>query len=162
MARLAALVAAGALGGAILVVAGGEVHGYCRPRGSLPDPLCTPGSWITHDRATVCAAGYRPRAVGPRSKRIVLRDYGISDSDRPRYRLVALVPQRLGGSRRVTNLWPLARGSHPGPAEKRQLDLTLRSVTCSGRLGVAAAQRAIARDWVSAYRRLVRVPASHR
>jgi len=156
MGRLAALVAAGALGGAIIVIAGGEVHGYCRSRGSLPDPLCTPGSWVAHDRATVCAAGYRPHAVRSRSKRIVLRDYGISDSDRPRYRLVALVPLRLGGSRRVGNLWPLALAGHPGPPEKQQLDLSLRSMTCSGRLTLAEAQRSIARDWVSAYRRFVR------
>jgi len=153
MTRIAALVAAGALVGITLVLAGGDVH-PCDARGSLPDVQCTPGSQVTHSRALVCGAGFRPAVVQRRSKNVLLFDYGIPSRERARYRVVALVPLGLGGSRRVSNLWPLAIDQRPGPAEKRQLDTTLRSLACRGRISVLAAQRVAAGDWVSAYRRL--------
>jgi hypothetical protein len=162
MTRLVALVAAGALGGTVLVLAGGDISGYCHSRGSLPDAVCTPGSWVTHRRAVVCAPGYRGLAIGERSRGIVLRDYGIPRSESGRYRIVAVVPLQLGGSRKISNLWPLALARRPGLAEKQRLDLTLGSLACSGRLTVYAAQQAAARNWVRAYQRLVVSPARAR
>jgi hypothetical protein len=155
MARLAAFLAAGALGGAIVVLAGGNVRGYCHLRGSLPDKKCTPGVVSTRDRAVVCAAGFRPPVPGRPSENKVFRDYGIPRSRRARYRVLALIPLRLGGSEQLRNLWPLALARHPGVAEKQQLDLTLRRLACGGRMTIAAADRTVATDWVSAYRSLV-------
>jgi hypothetical protein len=155
MARLALLVAAGAVVGVVGVLGGGNVRGYCHSRGALPDVRCTPGLAAAQSRAVVCAAGYNPPGPGRRAIDVILRTYGISPRHSARYRVEALVPLRLGGSRRKVNLWPLALAGHPGVPEKDRLDSTLRSMACAGRLSVPAAQHDAASNWVSAYQRVV-------
>jgi hypothetical protein len=51
------------------------------------------------------------------------------------------------------NLWPEPR---PSPNPKDVLEDRLRSFVCTGRLGLTAAQRAIAGDWVRLHHRSVR------
>ena len=70
-----------------------------------------------------------------------------------RYEYDHLVPLELGGAANdPRNLWPEPGAS---PNRKDELERTLRALVCDGRLDLAAAQRAIAGDWVRTYRRRV-------
>ena len=141
--------------------------GSCHARGrglfSLPDPRCTPGAIepaVTQADmgATICRAGYtesvRPAEyITESEKRASMSAYGDS---RPlhHYEYDHLVPLELGGARNdPRNLWP-EPGTSPNP--KDELEYRLRTRVCHGQIKLAAAQLAIARDWVSAYHRYVR------
>ncbi|WP_051450173.1 HNH endonuclease signature motif containing protein [Actinospica robiniae] len=58
-----------------------------------------------------------------------------------------LVPLELGGANDVANLWPEI-GKLPNPKDKVENDL--REEVCSGKVSLAAAQKAIAADWMTA------------
>ncbi len=127
---------------------------------SLPDPRCTPGAIapaVTQaDIArTICHSGYTetvrpPESVTEPEKRASLKAYG----DRKPlhyYEYDHLVPLELGGAPNdPRNLWP-EPGASPNP--KDSLEDRLNSRVCDGTIKLAAAQLAIARNWVSAYRR---------
>jgi hypothetical protein len=69
-----------------------------------------------------------------------------------------LVPLDLGGSPiDPRNLWPQPRTSADGwnANLKDELEAILGRLVCSGRLPLADAQRAIAANWIEAYRRYV-------
>jgi hypothetical protein len=67
-----------------------------------------------------------------------------------------LVPIGLGGSNAIINLWPEA-GRVPNP--KDLVENRLRAAVCAGTVTLAAAQQAIAADWMTAIQRLgLRVP----
>jgi hypothetical protein len=138
--------------------------GACHARGaglySLPDPRCTPGAIdpaVTQGdiTRTICRSGYTetvrpPEDITEPEKRASLRAYSdhlpLHD-----YEYDHLVPLELGGARNdARNLWP-----EPGPSPNRkdELEYRLRVRVCDRRMGLAAAQLAIAHDWVSAYRR---------
>jgi hypothetical protein len=142
-------------------------QGSCHARGrglfSLPDPRCTPGAIdpvVTQADigATICRAGYTesvrpPEYITESEKRASLRAYGDS---RPlhNYEYDHLVPLELGGARNdPRNLWP-EPGASPNP--KDSLEDRLNARVCDGEMSLAAAQLAIARDWVSAYQHYVR------
>jgi hypothetical protein len=139
--------------------------GSCHARGSgrfsLPDPGCTPGAIdpaVTQaDIArTICRAGYsesvRPsESITEREKISSLRSYG----DRKplhAYEYDHLVSLELGGARNdARNLWP-EPGASPNP--KDSLEDRLHARVCDRQMTLAAAQAAIAQNWVAAYRRL--------
>jgi len=141
--------------------------GSCHARGrglfSLPDPSCTPGAIDPtvnpgDTGRTICRSGYTktvrpPESVTEDEKRASLRAYG---DRRPLhyYEYDHLVPLELGGARNdPRNLWP-EPGASPNP--KDELEYRLRTRVCDGEMSLAAAQLAIARDWVTAYDRYVR------
>jgi hypothetical protein len=62
-----------------------------------------------------------------------------------------LVPPELGGSNDITNLWPEA-GRVPNPKDK--VENALNRAVCAGKVSLAAAQNAIASDWLTARARL--------
>jgi glucose/arabinose dehydrogenase len=141
----------------------------CRTRGGLPDRRCTPGardSRVTPRTVTrtICRRGWSSR-VGPSStltRRLqVERElaYGIA-SPHPRpsrvEELDRLVPLDLGGAPlSVANLWPQPVAGRWGARTKNRLERRLRALVCERRIGLRTAQRAIARNWISAYRRYV-------
>jgi hypothetical protein len=141
----------------------GSCHARGRGPGSLPDPHCTPGAIdpaVTRrnlDR-TICRSGYSesvrpPESVTETEKRASLRAYG---DRRPlhEYEYDHLVSLELGGARNdPRNLWP-EPGASPNP--KDALENRLHARVCRGKMKLAAAQLAIARDWVAANRRYVR------
>jgi hypothetical protein len=148
----------------------------CHVRGRglfvLPDPGCTPGATnpgVTQAniQRTICQAGWSasvrpPESVTEPQKRQALAAYGYYHGRRLRsYELDHLIPISLGGGLdSPTNLWP--EPDYPGVGQasfilnpKDRLEDKLRALVCSHRLALGTAQRMIARDWVSAYRRLV-------
>lgn len=64
-----------------------------------------------------------------------------------------LVPPELGGLPVVENLWPQAyREGQWNSRIKDALEDRLRSMVCSGKLDLRAAQEALAKNWIAAYR----------
>jgi hypothetical protein len=133
----------------------------CHVRGSLPDPVCTPGATdprVTQDAltATVCVAGYTKTVRPPASytdaiKRDQMRAYGLTGSPAD-YEEDHLIPLALGGHPTdPRNLWPQPRRSIGGRAEdKDAVEDALHRDLCAGRITLADAQRRIVTDWTTA------------
>jgi hypothetical protein len=139
----------------------GTIHGQCsyRDHGQLPDPRCTPGS-IDPDvtqadiRSTICKKGWTatvrpPEAATEKFKYDVAPAYGTPPSEPTE--LDHLVPLELGGSNDATNLWP---EWPPTPNPKDKVEDALNAAVCDGRVSLAAAQDAIAADWMTAEHKL--------
>lgn len=139
--------------------------GSCHARGSgemvLPDAACTPGATnpaVTPQTMgqTICARGWTktvrpPTSVTDPLKRQQLAAYGYTGSPRG-YEEDHLIPLELGGAPSdPKNLWP-ERGASPNP--KDDVEDAANHEVCSGRMPLATAQQAIARDWISLGREL--------
>jgi hypothetical protein len=133
---------------------------HARDNGRLPDPHCTPGGIdpaVTQAdiQASICASGYTERMRPPESQTEAFKfdraypAYGIPSGDESE--LDHLVPLELGGDNDAANLWPEV-GSLPNP--KDAVENALNKAVCGGRVSLARAQRAIARNWVTAESRL--------
>jgi hypothetical protein len=85
-----------------------------------------------------------------------MRAYG-DGGGASRYEYDHFVPLELGGAANdPRNLWPepdyaAASGFYRNP--KDELENALKRFVCNGSMSLAQAQRAIAANWVSAYRR---------
>jgi hypothetical protein len=109
---------------------------------------------------TICRRGWTatvrpPESITAREKLASMRAYGIHAS-RSLYEYDHLVPLELGGGANdARNLWPepdnASGGFYLNP--KDVLEGVLRRRVCRGQMALSAAQRMIATDWVSAYRR---------
>lgn len=133
---------------------------HTRDGGRLPDHSCTPGSIdpaVTQAtiRSTICRRGWTAKVRPPESQtehakfRVAYPAYhlpggAVSELDH-------LVPLELGGSNDITNLWP-ETGSVPNPKDK--VENALSHAVCAGKVSLAAAQNAIASDWLTATARL--------
>jgi len=143
-------------------VPGRTVRGRtCHARGSglysLPDPRCTPGAIdpaVTQANiaSTICRRGYKrtvrpPESVTEIEKRASMDAYG--DAGPPEdYEYDHLIPLELGGAANdPRNLWP-EPGASPNP--KDLLENRLHALVCAGALGLRAAQREIATNWIAA------------
>jgi hypothetical protein len=136
----------------------GTLSGRCRYRdaGQLPDPRCTPGSIdpaVTQANIhhTICVSGYTSK-VRPSENQterfkydIAYPAYGTPRTEKTE--LDHLVSLELGGSNDAANLWP---EDLPTPNPKDKVENALHRAVCDGRVTLAAAQRAIAHDWVTA------------
>ena len=137
----------------------------CRVRGSgldvLPDPACTPGasdSAVTPATigTTICARGWtatvRPaEALTEQLKVAQLRAYGEAGPLHV-YEEDHLIPLDLGGAAAdPRNLWP---EPGPSPNPKDRVEDAARRAVCDHRLALAAAQQAIAADWMALGRQL--------
>jgi len=132
----------------------------------LPDPNCTPGATspqVTQADigSTICSRGYtsgvRPPEVitGP-EKAASAAAYGYTGSFRTG-EYDHLIPLELGGDPDdPANLW-VEPNDDPNATStyntKDLLENQLNNLVCSGRLTLAAAQQAIASNWVAAYQR---------
>jgi hypothetical protein len=67
-----------------------------------------------------------------------------------------LVSLELGGSNVRADLFPEAASPRPGAHEKDTLENALHRRVCDGAMRLRAAQRAIATNWLSAFRRYVK------
>jgi len=140
----------------------GTIHGRCyyRDKGQLPDPRCTPGSIdpiVTQSdiRSTICKKSWTatvrpPEAATEKFKYdVAYPAYGTPSGEKTE--LDHLVPLELGGSNDATNLWP---EYPPSPNPKDKVEDALNAAVCDGKVKLAAAQAAIAYDWMTAETRL--------
>lgn len=138
---------------------GSSTPAACRASGTppyvLPDPTCTPGvdnPAVTQAdiASTICARGWTATVRPPESLTEALKvqqmtAYGDRGPLRD-YEEDHLVPLSLGGAPADPhNLWP-----EPGrsPNAKDDIERAANQAVCSGRISLAAAQAAIARNWV--------------
>ncbi|MGH8261112.1 MAG: hypothetical protein ACREUG_15630, partial [Steroidobacteraceae bacterium] len=133
-----------------------------------PDARMTPGAVnraVTQANIaeTICRRGYTktirpPRKYTERLKRRQIRAYRYTDRRLRDYEEDHLVSLEIGGSPSdPRNLWPEPRHvvGGWGSQTKDRLENRLHRAVCQGRLPLAAAQRAIAHDWIAAYRRYI-------
>ena len=67
-----------------------------------------------------------------------------------------LISLELGGSNSIKNLWPESYRTRPWNARvKDRLENKLHELVCSGQLDLQTAQRAIASNWIEAYKKYV-------
>ncbi len=154
---LAALAAGGCSGGGSVTPAVALGPPACTTRDGLPDAGCTPGDAdprVTPDRiaSTICRRGYAasvrpPKQVTNRIKIRVVHRYGLDGTPFAAIELDHLVPLSLGGASTERNLWPEVRAGRRGAVVKDDVEVRLQGEVCRGRLGLRAAQQAIARDW---------------
>jgi hypothetical protein len=143
----------------------------CHATGGLPDPKCTPGrrnAAVTTKttKKTICVKGWT-RTVRPRTSitnPIKVKQeiaYGIPAPHPKPFRdeeLDHLIPLALGGNPLATsNLWPQPADGVLGYHRKDRLERALQKMVCDGKVGLASAQRAIAADWITAYKRFIGV-----
>jgi hypothetical protein len=134
-------------------------------QGALPDPTRTPGALNPEVRqdtigSTICVRGWTRTVRPPQQytsalKRQQLREFGYTDLRMGDYEEDHLVPLGLGGAPYdPRNLWPEPRAIASGwnAVVKDELEAILPRLVCSGRVSLAEAQRAIAGDWIAAYR----------
>lgn len=144
-------------GGPSVTLGRATKRAHCRVRGPLPDPRCTPGATFTRaNRRAVCTRGYagRVRHVSASLKRKVYDSYGVRHHKRGSYEVDHLVSLELGGSNDESNLFPEAANPRPGFHEKDRLENRLHALVCDGEVSLRTAQRRIASDWLTEYRRL--------
>jgi len=142
-----------------------------RAQSSVPDASTTPGAInlaVTPKTVgeTICARGWT-RLVRPpvqyteELNRQQIRTFGYHDRRLSQYEEDHLIPLELGAAPAdPRNLWPEPRTSPDGwgADRKDELEFALNQLVCAVRLPLREAQRAIATDWIAAYRRYVGLP----
>jgi hypothetical protein len=89
-------------------------------------------------------------------KKQVYAEYGVARRATGEFEVDHLISLELGGSNSIRNLWPESYMTHPWNAHvKDAVENELHQQVCSGRISLHDAQRAIATDWIAAYRRLL-------
>jgi hypothetical protein len=125
----------------------------------LPDRTLTPGVALAIPRKDVCTGESNdPSWLVPSSvQQKALQEYRVTASQAREYQLDYLIPPALGGTDDIRNLWPEPYSQTVWNAHaKDALENRLRQLVCGGQLDLPEAQRAIAADWVSAYKRYFR------
>jgi hypothetical protein len=128
-------------------------EGWIEP---IPDKNLTPGATLHVTRAEVC------RAAGPEEthpipapmRQKVFQEYQTPESHAAEYEVDFLITPGLGGADDIKNLWLEPNSSTVWNARvKDALEDRLHELVCSGELDLATAQRDIATDWISAYKK---------
>jgi len=153
------------VGAALLAAALGTVVAYNslsspatgrRTIRAIPDPRLTPGAARAVSASDVCTVNYSDdaRLLPASIQHRVLQEYGMTGAQSQGYELDYLISPQLGGTDDIRNLWPepeSATGWNAGA--KDALEGRLHQLVCQGKINVATAQRDLATDWISAYKR---------
>ncbi len=134
-----------------------------RPKRSLTPGVANPAVTQANIRETICRRGYTktirpPRNYTERLKRRQVREYRYADRRLRDYEEDHLVSLGIGGSPAdPRNLWPEPRHviGGWGSDAKDRLESRLHTAVCRGQLSLADAQRAMAGDWIAAYKRYI-------
>jgi hypothetical protein len=121
---------------------------------ALPNSVLTPGDVLPVTKADICTPGYtkKVRDVPAIVKREVYYSYHRERREGVCCEIDHLIPLELGGSNRIPNLWPQLYDGDWNAREKDRLERRLHGLVCSGELDLETAQRAIASDWITAYK----------
>lgn len=121
------------------------------PNGSLTPGVTRP---VTQDE--ICALGYRDmnRAVPRSVQQEVFKAYGLVGARAEDYEVDYLITPELGGADNIQNLWPEPYSSNGWDAHvKDALEDRLHRMVCEGKIDLVTAQREMAGDWISAYKK---------
>lgn len=131
-------------------------HGGCQAHGALPDPACTPGAVMTKDLDVICHRATRGRRhVEASVHRQAFTEYGYGFPQATgAFEVDHLIPLELGGDNAIENLWAEPANPKPGFHQKDRVENYLHRQVCSGAMTIDAAQKIIASDWVSVWRKM--------
>lgn len=122
---------------------------------SFPATELTPGVARARTRDQVCGSNEgKNRDVPVALRRRVFELYGMPGADPKAYEVDYLITPALGGADDIGNLWPQSYSSTIWNARvKDALEDRLHELVCRGDVDLATAQREIATDWISAYKK---------
>jgi hypothetical protein len=123
---------------------------------AVPDHHLTPGATRPVDIGEVCSMAHEEvvRAVPSGLRQEVFKEYGIVNPRPEDYEIDYLIAPGLGGAEDIQNLWPEPSTSPRWNAHvKDALEERLHQLVCAGSIDLPTAQRAIATDWISAYKK---------
>jgi hypothetical protein len=122
----------------------------------MPNSNLTPGDTRPVGLADICPqreSDLDP-AVSPSVQKAVFQEYGIAEMPSKNYQVDYLINPQLGGTDDIRNLWPQPYGATVWNARaKDALESRLYQMVCERQLDLASAQRDIATDWISAYKK---------
>jgi hypothetical protein len=127
--------------------------------GVAPKTSLTPGATLPVTASEVCSADFAQRvpAIPASIQREVFEVYGIANPRLDAYEVDYLITPQLGGATNIRNLWPEPYHVPVWNAHvKDELEDRLHQMVCSGELELATAQRDIAANWISAYKKYFR------
>lgn len=135
---------------------------------ALPNPSMTPGAMnpaVSQDNIheTICVKGYTktirpPVSYTNRLKRAGIDNYGYQDKRLRDYEEDHLIPLEIGGSpTKIENLWPQPHHVTGGwgSTAKEKLEHRLHALVCREKISLEEAQKAIATNWIDAYKKYV-------
>lgn len=124
--------------------------------GDLPNSTLTPGAAGPLTASQLCAPTFRTssvRKVSAKEKAQVYREYGLAPRAAPcPCEVDHLISLEIGGSNALANLWPQSYSGQWNAHVKDRLENRLHRLVCSGQLTLGLAQRAIAGNWITAYK----------
>ncbi len=124
--------------------------------GFVPNRSLTPGATRPVSMTEVCSMPHEEvvKDVSASLRASVFQEYGIRDARADDYEVDFLIAPGLGGTDDIHNLWPepYRAGSWDARA-KDALEERLHQLVCAHKLDLLTAQRAIASDWISAYKK---------
>lgn len=132
-----------------------RLHSFAQAGGTLPIASLTPGATRDIPVPLLCAGEIGEEHVIPPNMRAqVLRAYRMEHVPADEFELDYLITPELGGATAAANLWPERYGAHAWNARvKDQLETLLPSLVCRGEVDLKAAQREIAANWITAYKK---------
>ena len=125
-------------------------------RGTTPNHNLTPGATRRVSIGDVCSMPHEEvvRAVPTSVRQEIFQEYGIENAQASNYEIDYLITPGLGGAEDLHNLWPEPYTPRAWNAHtKDDLEEHLHEMVCSGQLDLLTAQREIATDWISAYKK---------
>ncbi|WP_263382171.1 anti-sigma factor family protein [Granulicella arctica] len=125
-----------------------------------PDSGLTPGVTRPVSLSEICNQqdGDLDPDVSPTIKQAIFKEYGITDAPANDYQVDYLINPQLGGTADLGNLWPEPNSSKVWNAHlKDALEDHLHVMVCNQQIDLASAQRAIASDWIAAYKKYVQI-----
>ena len=123
---------------------------------TIPNHNLTPGATRPVTVGDVCSIAHEEvvRDVPSSLRQEVFKEYGIVNPRPGDYEIDYLIAPGLGGAEDIHNLWPEPTSSSAWNAHvKDALEERLHQLVCSGELDIPTAQRAIASDWITAYKK---------
>jgi hypothetical protein len=123
---------------------------------AVPDRNLTPGATRPVSIGDVCSMPHEEvvRDVPLSLRQQVFKEYGISNPRPEDYEIDYLIAPGLGGTEDIHNLWPEPADSSAWNAHRKDLlEERLHQLVCAGELDLTTAQKAIASDWITAYKK---------
>ena len=123
---------------------------------TIPNHSLTPGATRPVTIGDVCSMAHEEvvRDVPGSLRQQVFREYGIVNPRAEDYEIDYLIAPGLGGAEDIHNLWPEPKSSSVWNAHvKDALEERLHQLVCSGEIDLPTAQKAIASDWITAYKK---------
>jgi hypothetical protein len=123
---------------------------------AVPDHDLTPGATRPVSVGEVCSMPHEEvvHDVSSSLRQEVFKEYGIVNPRPQDYEIDYLIAPGLGGIEDIHNLWPEPSTPSAWNAHAKDvLEERLHQLVCDGELDLPTAQRAIATDWIQAYKK---------